>query len=165
MNIEFIRDKWIPALRSGEYTQTQNRLTDGVGFCCLGVACDVIAREQLVEGVTWHAVWNEDGELRHEPIDDPRAVTNPLSIRLVSKRGQSDGALTVDLARFIGITSFGHIRDNTPGPDGEKYGTTSLTRLNDVNRLTFDEIADLLERQVNGEDIFRSYGEDLDEDV
>lgn len=36
------RDAWVKALRSGEYKQTQRRLCDGEGFCCLGVAYDVL---------------------------------------------------------------------------------------------------------------------------
>src|SRR5687768_3068313 len=32
------RDKWVKALRSGEYGQTKGVLTDGIGgLCCLGV--------------------------------------------------------------------------------------------------------------------------------
>lgn len=36
------REKWIRALESGEYKQTKGVLHDGVGWCCLGVACDVL---------------------------------------------------------------------------------------------------------------------------
>jgi len=33
-----LRDKWVKALRSGEYGQTKGTLTNGKGgFCCLGV--------------------------------------------------------------------------------------------------------------------------------
>jgi hypothetical protein len=33
-----LRDKWVKALRSGEYGQTKGILTNGKGgFCCLGV--------------------------------------------------------------------------------------------------------------------------------
>lgn len=31
--------KLVAALRSGGYTQTQGRLTDGESYCCYGVAC------------------------------------------------------------------------------------------------------------------------------
>lgn len=34
--------KWIRALRSGEYAQTTHRLQDEYGYCCLGVACEVL---------------------------------------------------------------------------------------------------------------------------
>lgn len=41
MNKAF-KKKWVKALRSGEYEQTQNRLCDGNGgMCCLGVLCDI----------------------------------------------------------------------------------------------------------------------------
>lgn len=33
--------RWIAALRSGKYNQTQQRLQDNEGYCCLGVACDL----------------------------------------------------------------------------------------------------------------------------
>jgi len=33
--------KWVLALRSGEYSQTTGKLQDEQGYCCLGVACDV----------------------------------------------------------------------------------------------------------------------------
>ena len=35
------RKKWLAALRSGEYEQATGELRDAVGFCCLGVACDI----------------------------------------------------------------------------------------------------------------------------
>ena len=34
--------KWLEALESGAYAQTGNRLKDSNGFCCLGVACEVL---------------------------------------------------------------------------------------------------------------------------
>ena len=34
--------KWADALESGEYKQTQGRLYDGKGYCCLGVLCDLV---------------------------------------------------------------------------------------------------------------------------
>lgn len=41
-NEENVR-KWVAALRSGEYSQASNGLrgADGIGYCCLGVACDI----------------------------------------------------------------------------------------------------------------------------
>lgn len=38
--------KWVEALRSGEYAQTRaGALRDSTGYCCLGVACDLYAKE------------------------------------------------------------------------------------------------------------------------
>jgi hypothetical protein len=36
-------DKWLAALRSGEYEQTKGALRRDNSFCCLGVLCDVIS--------------------------------------------------------------------------------------------------------------------------
>lgn len=36
-----LRRKWVKALRSGKYKQTQSKLFDGKGYCCLGVLCKV----------------------------------------------------------------------------------------------------------------------------
>ena len=33
------------ALRSGEYEQGKNQLQSEYGYCCLGVMCDVFAKE------------------------------------------------------------------------------------------------------------------------
>lgn len=44
MNAE-IKQKWLTALRSGDYLQGSNRLRLGDKFCCLGVLCDLHAKE------------------------------------------------------------------------------------------------------------------------
>jgi len=41
MNPE-IKQKWIEALKSGEYKQTDGKLRQDNRFCCLGVLCDII---------------------------------------------------------------------------------------------------------------------------
>lgn len=38
--------KWIQALYSGEYTQTDGKLQDKKGFCCLGVGCHVVIPDE-----------------------------------------------------------------------------------------------------------------------
>lgn len=35
------RNKWLAALRSGDYEQGTGRLAEDGKFCCLGVACEV----------------------------------------------------------------------------------------------------------------------------
>jgi hypothetical protein len=44
-----IKAKWIAALRSGDYSQTESYLRNYHGFCCLGVLCDLIEPEQWRE--------------------------------------------------------------------------------------------------------------------
>ena len=36
-----LKDEWLKALRSGDYTQGTGALRNGNKFCCLGVLCDV----------------------------------------------------------------------------------------------------------------------------
>jgi hypothetical protein len=38
--------KWIDALRSGKYTQCEDRLQKNNSFCCLGVACKIFISEK-----------------------------------------------------------------------------------------------------------------------
>lgn len=46
-----IKAKWVEALRSGEYRQGRGYLRNGGGFCCLGVLCDLAAKEGIGEWV------------------------------------------------------------------------------------------------------------------
>lgn len=39
--------KWANVLRSGKYTQSMLILQDQIGFCCLGVACKIFAKNYL----------------------------------------------------------------------------------------------------------------------
>jgi hypothetical protein len=36
---------WVKALRSGEYEQTTGVLKDKAGYCCLGVLCELAAKD------------------------------------------------------------------------------------------------------------------------
>jgi len=40
-----VKQKWLTALNSGKYEQVKGRLKGKVGFCCLGVLCDLYAEE------------------------------------------------------------------------------------------------------------------------
>jgi len=61
--------KWLKALRSGEYKQTNGTLYDNGKHCCLGVACEVVGYNKPV-GATIGSQYNKvppilrnDGEL------------------------------------------------------------------------------------------------------
>jgi hypothetical protein len=43
------------ALISGKYQQVQSRLRTAEGFCCLGVACDLMAKDAKKGGGRWDA--------------------------------------------------------------------------------------------------------------
>ena len=52
-----IKKKWVKALRSGEYVQGRQYLCVPKGeydeFCCLGVLCDLIARDKDSKSPSW----------------------------------------------------------------------------------------------------------------
>jgi hypothetical protein len=41
---KILKEKWVAALRSGEYKQCKDQLKDGGGYCCLGVLCEISER-------------------------------------------------------------------------------------------------------------------------
>lgn len=59
-----VKEKWIAALRSGEYEQGQQRLRGRDGFCCLGVLCDLYSKETAKD---WEFRGND--ETIHLPMD------------------------------------------------------------------------------------------------
>jgi hypothetical protein len=50
-----IKEKWIAALRSGKYKQGAGSLRKIDLFCCLGVLCDIYAKENQIS-------WKKDRE-------------------------------------------------------------------------------------------------------
>lgn len=50
-----VKEKWVAALRSGEYKQGQGKLRPSTEeYCCLGVLCDIYSKE------TKTGLWNRD---------------------------------------------------------------------------------------------------------
>jgi len=45
MKLGINQQKWVEALRSGDFKQTQGVLKDERGHCCLGVACEIFKDE------------------------------------------------------------------------------------------------------------------------
>lgn len=118
-----IKKKWLEALRSGEYKQTTENLRDSNGFCCLGVLCDLHAKER---GTNW--VQRIDSyELYGE------AQTLPLSV-------QEWAGLDSDIG---GVVDFEY---ESGGEIHLKADT--LPEINDSWHKDFNEIADLIEAQL-----------------
>jgi hypothetical protein len=67
--------KWVAALRSGEFKQDRGRLhtvdreTGEVGYCCLGVACEIAERNGVIQPPEdsslpeWEPAWRTDSLL------------------------------------------------------------------------------------------------------
>ena len=118
-----IKQRWLEALRSGEYKQTKENLQNSDGFCCLGVLCDLHAKER---GTNW--VRKTDG---YELYGETQIL--PLSV-------QEWSGLNNDIG---GLVDFEY----------ERYGvmyvkSESLPELNDTWNKNFNEIADLIETQL-----------------
>ncbi len=58
--------KWVKALLSGKYKQADGQLRDGDKFCCLGVACDLYAKEH--SGYIWEGEQFEGEDTQLPPI-------------------------------------------------------------------------------------------------
>lgn len=56
------REKWIQALRSGDYKQGRKQLSQFDSYCCLGVACDLAIKEEIILSFS-----GSEGHLRSYP--------------------------------------------------------------------------------------------------
>jgi len=50
------QEKWLAALESGKYAQTKHYLHDDAGYCCLGVACEVLGYEWVEGNEKWFRI-------------------------------------------------------------------------------------------------------------
>lgn len=114
-------ETWVSALRSGEYEQGLNRLKTATGkFCCLGVACDVSGLG------TW------EGE-------------NPAYVTPSESLGAAESVMPEPVQEWLGI----HEGDPGVRVQEEGGGTRyrNLSGLNDVDHLSFAQIADVIESE------------------
>jgi hypothetical protein len=115
MNQE-IKQRWIEALRSGEYQQGKKSLFHCGKFCCLGVLTDLYIKEHGLQ-------WNKDSAVYYGDIE---AV-------LWSFEGEG-GTLPRSVQKWSGI--------DAPNPTILGDGATDH---NDNYHLSFNEIAALIE--------------------
>lgn len=131
MNRE-IANRWVAALRSGEYAQTQGRLGEknlegGNAFCCLGVLCDLYREEYGT------LAWKEP-----PPFCKTRAVHVP---EMVEASVSSLPGPVMDWAELL--TPLGEIPEVVP--DESRGDLKSLAELND-NGWSFERIGDFIEK-------------------
>jgi hypothetical protein len=123
MNRELV-EKWVAALRSGDYQQTVGKLgRDYNGersYCCLGVLCELAAKEELIPEAT---VSNDTVFYNHNVTMPPEEL---------------DGVLDGEPFTWNVKTPEG-LREEHPRQ------TISLVDLNDTFYYSFNQIADLIE--------------------
>ena len=75
-----IKNEWVTALRSDKYRQIQGQLRDNlkgkhVGYCCLGVLCEITKQETDGEWDQYNSVCFKIGN-KSEGYTPPRKVLN-----------------------------------------------------------------------------------------
>ena len=117
-----IKNQWLAALRSGEYVQGKNALglkvDDTVEYCCLGVLCDLAVQAGVIPAPEIH----RNSALEYGFADE--RYTLPLEVRDWAELDSVDVWVRVD-----GVE-------------------VALPQLNDVEGLTFNELADIIEAQL-----------------
>lgn len=113
--------KWVAALRSGKYKQTVSYLYDGGGFCCLGVMC-------ALRGAKLN-------EMDQVELPDDLPNFNEL-FNIDSDHIDSD---------HVDFLSGGGEAWQVPYCGKMVY----LSELNDDHRLSFKQIANIIERSVD----------------
>jgi len=111
--------KWVKALRSGKYKQGKNSLRVDGTYCCLGVACDLYAKE------TGLGKW--------EFYED-------VCLGFLIGSNLEETTLPHEVKKWLGLRDCCGLFIK----DGK---TDYLTELNDARDYTFKEIADLVESE------------------
>jgi hypothetical protein len=123
-----IKQKWVAALRNGEYEQTRAVLRSNGGFCCLGVLCDLYAQET---GMKWRPSEQSTCYTLHGI-----STTLPIEVRAWAELADEYGAYV-------------EVETNEDGATHPPYRTdVSLTQLNDTWDYDFEMIADVIEQQL-----------------
>ncbi len=118
-----IAKKWVEALRSGEYSQTRGILADDRGFCCLGVLCELYIEETK------------------DNIKDCITATH-------TKYDGNDCLPPVKVLQWSGLqTALGTFKESEITKEDDPH--TYLAGLNDVYEYNFNQIADVIEANVD----------------
>lgn len=139
-----IKEKWIKALRSGEYNQIDGRLAseDGSKHCCLGVLCELGAKEKICKKVINNSeIIGYDDESHELPL----SIQNWAGI----KSENPDICIDVenDLNKEDSEKVLTYFKENLLiNDDGIIY--YSLAECNDKLKLSFNTIADLIEKKL-----------------
>lgn len=129
MNPE-VKQKWIDALRSGNYEQGSEKLRSVSGYCCLGVLCDLYAQEHDTQ---WEFRGNEETNL--QPQDywyfDEQSEFLPYSV--------------MDWAGLK--TNNPNVRVYCSNGEDEDFYTDEIANVNDTG-YTFMDLSKIIEQQL-----------------
>lgn len=142
-----IKTKWVAALRSGEFKQGREVLrTEKNDFCCLGVLCELFAREHP-SNTQWvlNGLEEDGGPLDFEVVHGPGFGTREvdqayLPMAVMEWAGMSECNPPVELDAQ-------QIKRTTTAVLNEDCKSVNLSDVNDKG-FTFNEIADLIDAQL-----------------
>lgn len=117
-----LKKEWIDRLRSGRYDQTTGMLRNNLGFCCLGVLCEVLVDEGRLRRT----------ELGYNFVENGSGVT------------EMEGTLVPALKNEFGLDI--QVDDGRETMPYMIHLQERLVRMNDSEKKPFAEIADYLER-------------------
>jgi hypothetical protein len=124
-----VKDRWVNALRSGDYKQgTQCLLSEQGSYCCLGVLCDLYMKESNEE-----VVW----ETTEDSYGDKTKVGSFLGYTTILPETIREWAGLNDQSPYVNYVDM----------DGEG-GYFMLSNLNDEHEASFEELAELIEEQL-----------------
>ena len=139
MNPE-VKQKWIDALRSGNYEQGSEKLRNVSGYCCLGVLCDLYAQEYNTE---WEFMGYED-ESNPQPTDywyfEGQSEFLPESVMEWAGLKTNNPQVRVEpQVRF-------EVEDNED-EDNSHYEDALIANVNDSG-YTFNDLSKIIEQQL-----------------
>lgn len=97
-----IRDLWVTALLSGEYSQGQDQLTNGESYCCLGVLCE------LHRKMTGEGEWDEAGNYCSKRKDETNPDVLPGFVQRWAGLTQSDPDVRGEPSSLVGMNDDGY---------------------------------------------------------
>jgi len=125
-----VKQKWIAALRSGDYKQTREQLRRENSYCCLGVLTDLYDKDETVE--------REDhwcGDLYSYTCGEPKS------------KYKSESVLPQPVMEWAGLEEYNPTVKYSHCTKYPELNIVSLAFLNDHENLNFEQIADIIEEQ------------------
>jgi hypothetical protein len=132
-----VMEKWTKELESGRYRQVTGvlkkpRSNKAYGYCCLGVLCDIYARE------TGKGIWE----------DDP--TSNQGTKRFNTNKSQNATELPEEVRKWAGMDTASGQANCTlatkTDEDGDEFVAHSLIDANDDLGLKFPQIAQVIRK-------------------
>ena len=125
-----IKEQWLKDLRSGDFAQVEGSLSDGEGYCCLGVLC-----EQAVNAGVIGKIPTDDEGVRYGTEDEFSFGALPQPVVEWAELDSVDPAVEGEISY-----------EDYQGDMVTETVNYNLSSWNDEEHKNFAEIADLIEK-------------------